>query len=407
VADVRRRGTEDEPATGKGNYLAEGPTNQAPLSSTSESTNRCIGPGRDGASHCENLIKVKKAKLCSGHYTQKERHGVLVPLTNGSNKGVPCVGPGFDGQLCGLPIHSRNSGLCNSHNNQKLQGRDLRPLQKRQVQKTDTLCSGPGVNGDGCNRAIAFKKTALCRAHHLQQKAGESLRPLGPYRHSDDPRGECEYEGCGRPMYCRGLCAAHYTQRSTGRDLGPLASESWTHLSCFERNEYGEKRCRECNEWHPLDAYNVNNNRPDGLSEYCRSCRTARRAQSVYGLSAEAYAGMLLDQGGGCAICGRLKSRGTQKSLSIDHDHACCPGPNSCGDCVRGLLCDDCNLAIGYLRDSAELGKRLALYLILGGRIPPRSSEIAPAAQAFSPIDKPYDFTANATDGRGAATGPQ
>lgn len=345
--------------------------NQAAVGQLPGGADRCVGPGRDGGDRCENWITYKGARLCRGHYSQRRRRGELVPMANMRNKGIPCIGPGFDGEPCGLPIHSRESGLCNSHNNQNLQGRDLRPLQRKQVPLTEAVCSGPGVDGPACDRAVAYKKSGLCRAHHVQMKAGESLRPLQSYRHANDPRGECQYEDCSRPVYCRALCSAHYAQRQGGQELGPLASESWTHISCLERNAKGEKFCRGCNQWHPLEVYNVNNIRPDKLSEYCRACRTLRRAQTTYGLSPEAYAGLLLDQGGGCAICPRLSSRGSQKSLNIDHDHACCPGPGSCGECVRGLLCDDCNLAIGRLGDDAQLAKRMALYLLLGGRIPP------------------------------------
>lgn len=331
---------------------------------------RCSGPGRDGGGQCENWIIHKAARLCRGHYSQQRRHGELEPLANMRNKGLPCPGPGFDGKPCGLRIHSRRSGLCKSHNNQSLQGRELRSLQRRQVPAIADICSGPGTNGGRCDRVVAYKKSGLCTRHHIQQKAGEDLRALNSYRHANDARGECTYESCSRPLYCRGLCAAHYSQRMVGQELGPLVSESRSSIPCTARNELGEKHCPGCSQWHDRTAFSVHNNRDDNLSEFCRTCRTANRARTTYGLTRDAYAAMLIGQGGGCAICGP-KNRRSNKSLNIDHDHDCCPGPRSCGSCVRGILCDDCNLAIGHLRDDVELAKRAALYLLLGGTIPP------------------------------------
>ena len=79
--------------------------------------------------------------------------------------------------------------------------------------------------------------------------------------------------------------------------------------------------------------------------------RAAKRRSLLerFNLTQEQYDAMLADQGGVCAICRqpethKHRGRGTIVSLSIDHDHRCCPGVGSCGKCVRGLLCDRCNV---------------------------------------------------------------
>jgi hypothetical protein len=41
--------------------------------------------------------------------------------------------------------------------------------------------------------------------------------------------------------------------------------------------------------------------------------------------------------------------------LTIDHDHACCLGPVSCGECVRGFLCTRCNLVVGQVGEDAVI----------------------------------------------------
>jgi hypothetical protein len=86
-----------------------------------------------------------------------------------------------------------------------------------------------------------------------------------------------------------------------------------------------------------------------------------RRRTLVYNISPEFYAALLFVQGGACAICQR--ARGVSKSLSVDHDHACCDGPTSCGNCVRGLLCSTCNKMLGHLRDDPEAFDRAVTYL--------------------------------------------
>lgn len=58
-----------------------------------------------------------------------------------------------------------------------------------------------------------------------------------------------------------------------------------------------------------------------------------------------------------CMMCGKWKA------TQVDHDHACCKGPYSCGKCVRGLLCGRCNGLLGRIADSTELLRNGIRYL--------------------------------------------
>lgn len=58
-----------------------------------------------------------------------------------------------------------------------------------------------------------------------------------------------------------------------------------------------------------------------------------------------------------CEACGRLSLP------QVDHDHNHCPGVYGCVICFRGLLCRDCNLASGILKDSPIILRQLAEYL--------------------------------------------
>lgn len=66
-------------------------------------------------------------------------------------------------------------------------------------------------------------------------------------------------------------------------------------------------------------------------------------------ITPEQYQAMFEMQGGVCAICG--SQPGASQVLAVDHDHACCPGERTCGSCIRGLLCRQCNSYLGRIKE--------------------------------------------------------
>lgn len=66
----------------------------------------------------------------------------------------------------------------------------------------------------------------------------------------------------------------------------------------------------------------------------------------TYHITLERYNELLQVQGGHCALCPAVPDKHVKK-LHVDHDHNCCPGKRSCGKCVRGVLCVNCNSTLG------------------------------------------------------------
>jgi len=58
-------------------------------------------------------------------------------------------------------------------------------------------------------------------------------------------------------------------------------------------------------------------------------------------------------EGGTCAICKKAHWNG--KAPFIDHDHKT--------EKVRGVLCNSCNMALGFLRDNIEIAQGVVEYL--------------------------------------------
>lgn len=92
----------------------------------------------------------------------------------------------------------------------------------------------------------------------------------------------------------------------------------------------------------------------------------ALRLWKAFRITPEDYDSMLKEQGGFCAIC-RFPERVKDQAMAVDHDHKCCDGYRSCGNCIRGLLCGRCNSMIGLGQDNPETLENAARYLRTAG----------------------------------------
>ncbi len=134
-----------------------------------------------------------------------------------------------------------------------------------------------------------------------------------------------------------------------------------SQLYCAECLAADTKICSRCKERKPRTEFypqGANAASRDKRYGHCRTCVLRyrntpeyierlrwQRLRRRYGITREYYETMLAGQNGCCAICGRSDDAG----LVVDHDHFCCPGEKSCGDCIRGLLCSLCNLKLGWV----------------------------------------------------------
>ena len=124
------------------------------------------------------------------------------------------------------------------------------------------------------------------------------------------------------------------------------------------------KQCKGCYKVHPINHYGKQSVATGKLKSRCKDCNReslyawrlahpdrfrkvgwAYELRKLYGITVADYEQMLLNQGGVCAICGKINTR--QLKLAVDHNH-------KTGK-IRGLLCDRCNRGIGLLLNTTNL----------------------------------------------------
>lgn len=110
-------------------------------------------------------------------------------------------------------------------------------------------------------------------------------------------------------------------------------------------------------EKHRQALRDYRNREPDKHRAYAQAKHLTK-----LGITRVEYDALLASQGGRCAVC-RRDQPGGKGRWHVDHDHKCCPGKKQCGECVRGLLCARCNMALGLLGDDPALVQAAVAYL--------------------------------------------
>ena len=122
-----------------------------------------------------------------------------------------------------------------------------------------------------------------------------------------------------------------------------------------------EKKCSKCGEVKLASSFHKDKCAKSGLCSYCKPCSRKHalshyrknphkhwcyNIKRQYGITAVQYYMMLDSQGGRCAVCKGTDEVNSARNYRMPIDHCHETGK------VRGILCTNCNRAIGLLGDN-------------------------------------------------------
>lgn len=170
-----------------------------------------------------------------------------------------------------------------------------------------------------------------------------------------------EMQPCPEPHWAAGFCHVHGRRFYKTGDAGTEGRKKRKRFKMPRDPADGMLWCGICETELPLA--NFDKSQDDGYRKVgrCRRCSSYAAQASNHGTTVERLLQMEHDQNGCCAICGKPETKPWR--LSLDHDHAHCPGKKSCGECIRGLVCDAHNRMLGLADDEIEVLESAINYL--------------------------------------------
>lgn len=168
------------------------------------------------------------------------------------------------------------------------------------------------------------------------------------------PTAKCQHDGCATPRRKHSRwCDEHRPQRAPR-----IISEAACEL------------CRSSHRWY--ESILEQNMRTEIRDLYRRTCGGCRKPyiSAINKHHLNTTDALRLITARTCELCHERFSIGEdgRRNAVIDHDHRCCSGPNSCGHCVRGVLCHRCNHTIASLEHVVGVGlEQVLAYLARPG----------------------------------------
>lgn len=253
----------------------------------------------------------------------------------------------------------------------------------------------PGKGSDVTNVTCSVKtcpnparERGWCAGHYKRWQKYGDVRAEVPFQKRAPRRiPSCTTGGCAEPQYTRGWCAKCYDDwldnggyEQTAKFLAhsgdnvrtctscketkPVDDFSWRPGVAFKRERVRQSWCRTCVSAKAHRRYLADQERRKGdANKRYADIRadperfllySLRLAATRLGLDFNLIADHFASHNGLCDICSGQSDPGRTR-LTIDHDH-------ETGE-FRGLLCSNCNRAIGLLRDSSKQALAAAAYL--------------------------------------------
>lgn len=142
---------------------------------------------------------------------------------------------------------------------------------------------------------------------------------------------------------------------------------------CGNRKQKVSTQCMECYRLPPSATICECGEPKQSQSKQCLVCyrngfirsptyARERHLRIQYGITIEEFDLLLEAQDWKCAICSTTEPE-CNLQFQVDHNHDCCPGNKTCGECIRGLLCCRCNQGLGSFHDNVDLLLKAVDYL--------------------------------------------
>jgi hypothetical protein len=162
---------------------------------------------------------------------------------------------------------------------------------------------------------------------------------------------------CDKKIHALELCTIHWRELKYGLCISgcaqPANGTNGLCPNCIKRGGAAPSTRRDgsCNACHSK------------LVDFrCTTCDVRRKKNENlmrnYRISLEVWEDIFSKQGNVCLICSKDSRR-----FVVDHDHECCPGKKTCGRCIRGIICENCNKTLGLIKDSKETLINMIKYL--------------------------------------------